>query len=534
MEETVLVNLLQEKHGEIRRTENTIRNVVWGFANKIVMLVFPFIIRTIIIQYLGADYVGLSSLFSSILSVLSLAELGFGSAIIYCMYDPIANHDNERICALLSLYRKLYRLIGAIILVVGLSLIPLFQYIIKSDIPAGMNIYILYCIYLANTVLTYWLFAYKSSLLFAFQRNDVVSNISTVLHILMYIVQIAVLSIFRNYYVYVICIPFFSALINSTTAIASSRLFPDLKCMGNPSFTQISIVKKQAVGLLIQRLAFSSRNSFDSIIISMYLGLVAVGIYNNYMYVLNAVTTILAILFASMQAGLGNSIARESAEKNYNDFISISFLYMWISGICTIAILVLAQPFMEIWVGEELMYNLATVVLLSFYFLSMKTSDTVGAYVGATGLWWNCRFAYIAEAGVNLVLNLLLGKYLGIKGIIIASFISVVFVNVPFSIYVLYKYYFKEFKAIRFIMDNCLCWIATIINAALCWIILDIIPYIRSANHISIIALCARGILCFIISNVIYFAMLFRVKSFRDSILWLKPKLRRIKLGKIV
>ena len=189
---------------EMSRTKNAARNVLFGLINKIIVLLFPFAIRAIIIQTLGSEYLGLNSLFTSILQVLNLAELGFNSAVVYSMYKPIAENDTNTICALMNLYRKIYRIIGIIVVVVGLILLPFLSYLIKGSYPTDINIYILYIIYLFNTGLTYFLFAYKSALLTAHQRSDVISNVQSIAFILQYVIQIIILLKTKNYYMFVI------------------------------------------------------------------------------------------------------------------------------------------------------------------------------------------------------------------------------------------------------------------------------------------------------------------------------------------
>ena len=146
---------------KIQRSKNAKRNIIYGTINRLTSLIFPFIIRTVMIYYMGVEYVGLGGLFSSILSFLSLAELGIGTALVYSMYKPIATDDVDSICALLKLYRKLYFIIGCIIFSVGLALAPFLRFIISQDVPDDVNIYILYLIYLLNTVISYWFFGYK-------------------------------------------------------------------------------------------------------------------------------------------------------------------------------------------------------------------------------------------------------------------------------------------------------------------------------------------------------------------------------------
>ena len=165
----------------LAKTKNAVRNIFFGAVFKIITLLGPFIIRTMILWIMGSEYIGLNSLFTSILSFLSLAELGVGSALVYSMYKPIAEDDQDMICALLNLYRKMYRIIGMIILGVGLLLLPFLNKLVKGEAPADVNLYILYLIYLFNTVISYVMFAYKQSLLTAFQRSDIISKRSAVI-----------------------------------------------------------------------------------------------------------------------------------------------------------------------------------------------------------------------------------------------------------------------------------------------------------------------------------------------------------------
>ena len=188
----------------IERTKNATRNIAVGMVLKIYQLFVPFIIRTVMIHMLGMEYLGLNSLFTSILQVLNLAELGVGSAMVFSMYKPIAEDDSATINDLMKLYQIYYRIIGAIILVVGVVLTPFIPKLIKSDIPQGMNIYILYFLNLVATVLSYWLFAYKNCLLTAHQRNDVISKVTIASNTVMYLGQILVLVLLKNYYVYLI------------------------------------------------------------------------------------------------------------------------------------------------------------------------------------------------------------------------------------------------------------------------------------------------------------------------------------------
>ena len=186
------------------RTKNVARNSLFGIILKIYQIIVPFLMRTAMIYLMGIEYLGLNSLFTSILQVLSLAELGVGSAMIFSMYKPIVEKDKETIWALLNLYKKYYFIIGLVICIVGSAVTPFVPKLIKDDVPGGLNIYILYLLNLAVTVMTYWLFAYKNALLQAHQRSDIASKIQIISCTLQYLIQFLILWLFHNYYLYII------------------------------------------------------------------------------------------------------------------------------------------------------------------------------------------------------------------------------------------------------------------------------------------------------------------------------------------
>ena len=312
------------------KLKNTKRNIFFGFLNKIVAMLFPFAVRSIIIFKLGMEYVGLNSLFASILQVLSLAELGFGSAIIFSMYKPIATNDLAEIGALLNLYRKTYHIIGGIILCVGMFLVPFLNHLISGGYPENINIQILYLIYLFNTVSSYFLYAYKQSLLLAYQRVDVDSNIATIVNIVMYVIQILALVFTSNYYCYIVWLPISTIVINLWRNAKISRMFPNIQCVGNVSIEVKKDIFKRVTGLILTRICQVCRNSFDSIIISAFLGLTLLGKYQNYYYVMNTIIGFLGIVTSAVVAGIGNDVVTKSAEENYSR--SVLRCSGWYSG----------------------------------------------------------------------------------------------------------------------------------------------------------------------------------------------------------
>ncbi len=507
---------------KIDRAKNTVRNTIWGLINKVVILLCPFIIRTLMTVKMGDSYVGLGSLFSSIIMMLNLAELGFGSAVVYCMYEPIAKGDNERVCALLNLYKKIYMIIGLIVLVIGIVITPLLPFFIKDAVPSDINIYSLYLVYLADTVLAYWALTYRISILRAIQRNDICDNIMTAFYLIMYIAQIVVIITIKEYYIYAVMLPLTDLTVNIFTAGYAKKKYPEYVPKGEVDKEEKSAIKKQVSGLLFQKFAFSSRNAFDSIIISAFLGLVVQAHYNNYFYIINALTAILAIFFSSMQAGIGNSVVLENTEKNFEDMKKIHILYIVIAGWCSVCLWILFQPFMKIWMGEDKLLSTGTVLLFAVYFYLMKMTDSIGAYISATGTWWKCKWIYAGEAVTNLLLNILLGYYFGITGVIVATIISVFFINYLFTGYVLFKNYFGLKYIFRFYKDEVIYALISLIIGVLVTVSVRCINYNNVFSEITI-----KALICLIIPGISYLVMYFISSSFKESVKWALVKIKK-------
>ena len=211
---------------KLERTKNAARNIVFDGTLEMVNMIFPFVIRSVMLHYLGTEYLGLNGLFKSLLTFLNLAELGVGSAMVFSMYKPIAEDDTSAVCALLRLYRTLYRIIGLAVAAVGLLLIPVLPKLIKGDLPADMNLYVLYLMNLGNTVVTYWLFAYKGSLLQAHQRRDIISKVSLAVRLTEYSLKILILVFTRNYYLYLAVQLLCQIIVNLLTAVWAAKMYP--------------------------------------------------------------------------------------------------------------------------------------------------------------------------------------------------------------------------------------------------------------------------------------------------------------------
>lgn len=503
---------------KLERSKNAVRNAYFGVINKLITTILPFAVRTVFIQKLGAEYLGLNSLFGSILTVLNLTELGFSSAIVFCMYKPIADDDDDTICALLLFYKKIYISIGFIITAIGLMVIPFLPVLVKGSYPSDINIGIVYLAYLFNTVISYFLFAYLGSLITAFQREDVNSKINTVISLVMYASQIIILYTFHNYYAYIAIMPVFAIINNLRTAIIAKRMFPQYKPCGKISNDLRKDIKEKVSGLFVQKICAVSRNAFDSIFVSMFLGLTETAMYNNYYFLMNSVTALMVVLTNSITAGAGNSVAMESPEKNYSDMENLDFWYMWLSGWCTCCLLCLFQPFMKLWVGERLMLPITSVVLFSSYFYALKLGDIRYIYTNAAGLWWVNRYRAILEAILNLLLNYFLGKYFGINGIIFATLITILLINFIYGGQIIFTHYFTNISFLQYFKYH---FQFGVVTAVVCGITYGATSFLPYSTGFFIV----RVVICIALPNAIYFLLYRKMRIYQKAQPWLLNKL---------
>ena len=496
----------------INRTKNTIKNIKAGMFLKVYQMLVPFLMRTAMIYIMGVQYLGLNGLFASIIQMLSLAELGVGHAMVFAMYKPIAQDDGKTICALMKLYRRYYRIIGVVIGASGLLLMPLVPHLISGEIPGELNIYVLYLLNLASTVLTYWLFAYKNCLLQAHHRNDIVSWVMACTYTVQWCIQLAVLLVWRNYYLYMVVALVTQVVNNITSAIIASRMYPNYEPVGELDREDVLVINQKIRDFFTAKLGSVVLKSSDSIVISAFLGLTVLAIYQNYFFIISSVISIIEIILSSMMAGLGNSYILESREKNFRDLEKFSFLFLWLTGMCTCCFVGMYQPFMEIWVGRELMLGMGEVVCFAAYFFVYTLNRLLNVYKDAAGLWHEDRFRPMVTALTNILLNLLLIKFWGVYGVLLSTVISMVFVGMPWILWNLFTNFFEK-KMLEGYLNQLLRQVVATVTAAA--VMCLICRYIVANVWLKLIA-C--GIASVVIPNVLFFVLFSRTRQFRMGV----------------
>lgn len=506
---------------KLERSRNAIRNVSFGIVSKCMAILFPFLSRTVFIHTLGETYLGLNSLFASVLTVLNLAELGFGSAIVFSMYQPIAEDDHETIEALLCYYRRIYRYIGLVILAVGLLLVPFLPYLVSGPYPKDINLTVVYLVFLGNTVMSYFLFEYRNALISAFQREDLLSKVDFFISGIICGIQVVILLTVKNYYIYLLVLPLSTLINNIRTLLLTKWKFPQYAPQNELSAEQKAVIREKVGGLLIDKVSRASRNSLDSIFIAIFMGLVATAKYNNYCYVMHSVVAALKVLTDAVTAGVGNSVALESMEKNYYDMKRMNFLYMWLVGWCTVCLLCLYQPFMRLWAGKNGMFSMSVVTLICIYFYLLKMVDVRNIYEQAKGIWWENRFRAIAETITNLVLNYCLGKLFGVHGIVAATLIVIFFIDFLYGSRVIYKLYFKGMKITDYYRRHLFYAMVTLLAAGVTYALCT-----RLNGGIS--GLISKMTVCVVVPNFLFWLVYRKTAIYRETKPWILGKLIKL------
>lgn len=488
------------------RTHNSLRNIFYGLINKIVVLLLPFITRTMLLYLLGTKSVGISTLFSSILVFLSLAELGFGSAVVYTMYKPISNGDYTMLNALLNYYRSLYRCIGIAVLIIGLILTPFLPYLIKGETPDGVNLYLLFFLYLINSVISYFFAGYRQSLLVAHQRSDIRDKIAMSVTIAVRIGEVLAIYFTRSLYVFVLCMVLGTLTTNIVTAIVTRKMYPDLYCKGEVSKEIKQGINKRLGGLFGTKLNSIVVHQADTLIISAFLGLTFLAQYGNYYFIISAISGFVMTFFASMTASIGNKIAVDSGEEVFKLFKKINFINNWIVGWSSICLLCLMHPFMIIWVKEDLTLPITMSVLMTLYFYIYQIQRTILTFKDAGGLWYEDRYRPYTSMVINVILNLILVQYIGIYGVVTSTILAF-FISIPWCNYIVFKYMFQK-SAIRNLLMMIANLIITSVIGLFTYFVCQIFP-------VSILGLIERLFFCIFASNIFYILLFRKTDEYR-------------------
>ena len=496
------------------------RNISIGVASQVLTVLLSFVCRTIFVNSLGANYLGLGGLFTNIINVFNMADLGFSTAVIYSMYKPLAENDEEELIALMTFYKKVYRFIAIVILIIGLSLIPFLDNIInlETDIPFVTFYYLLY---LSNVVASY-LCVYKSSILRANQEAYILNIATTIINIFRYAAQIVSLILFKNYTIYLVCQTVGTLLVNIIGAQLAENRYPFIKKTGILSGNKKREIGDNVKSLLFYKVGTVLLTNIDNILISTIVGTIWVGFYSNYVLIENSIKGFVTIIFNALTASVGNLVAKENREKQVRVFYTMNFLAWWCYTFCTIAFLVLYQPFIQLWIGEHYLLPFSTVITICMGFYVQGSVKIVGVFRETTGIFRQTKYVFFLASILNLIFSIILGNRLGLMGILLATIIARLLTHVWYEPFCLFRFFGKSFRS--YVLKQIFYHIMFAICAFVTYRISVTVEFYND-----FIDFIIKGLICVIIPNVMIAICFAWSVEFKDSIKMLtKGKLATI------
>lgn len=435
------------------RSKKSIKNIFFNMINIFISLVFMFLVRTVFINVLGIEYLGLNGVFQNIFQFLSLAELGIGSAISFRLYKPLNENDYSRITALMTFFKKSYQIISLIIIVMSLSLLPFLSNIVGSDIN-GLSIYLIYFIYMLQTLSSYMFFAYKMILLKADQREYVIAKYNNYTIVISSLLEIIILLIYQSFIGYLIVLVFSNIIKNIFISRKVNLDYPYLS--QNDSIIEkkeLYILLKDFLSSFLYRINSVIITSTDNLILTYYIGLSIVGLYSNYLLITNTVARFLNPILQSIKASLGSFIAQKSNMESYHLFKSINILTVIIYGGAGTLIFILSNRFIDVWIGQEFLLSRTFVILIASDFYLRGLQLFVGQIRNAMGLFQELKLRPIFSMATNLFLSIYLVNYYGIEGVIFATVISNLLTTLVIDPVVIHKIGFNQNFIIYFLKN---------------------------------------------------------------------------------
>ncbi len=495
---------------EENRTQNTIRNVKTGAIVQIINKVMAFVVQTVFIMMLNTEYLGVNGLFTNILTVLSFAELGIGTAIIFSMYKPVAEQDKEKIKSLMLLYKKAYNIIGVTVFLLGLCVIPFMSIIIKEAPNIKENLNLIYILFLFNTSISYF-FTYKKSIIYAHQKQSIIDNINSIFYLIKSLLLILFLVLTRNYILYLVIQIIITLIENIVIAIKANRMYPYLK------EKKIKTLEKEeqknifvnVKSLIVYKLGSVIMSGTDNILISSMISVGVVGLCSNYVLIINSIKSVIFSALNGVTASVGNLNAVGEPKQKEKVFYQITFIDYIVYSFCAVAFIVLLNPFITLWLGEKYLLGIAVPIALAVSFYIDGLRNPGFTYRTTLGLFKKGKATPYIGAITNIVFSILLCKIFGVAGIFIATSIAQLLSYTWIDPYLIHKYEFKTSvkkyykKYLYYTIVFILCVVGTLGIANL-------------INIEGIVGFILKGIIVCIIPNIINLVCFKNTEEFQE------------------
>ncbi len=508
------------------RTIKSIRNAIFNILGLIFTIVSGFIVRTVFIRTLSAEYLGVNGLFTNILSLLSLAELGIGNAIVFKLYKPLANDNKQKIRELMNFYKRAYTVIGISVVIIGLLILPFLKYLIKSPPLISENLYIIYLLYLTNSASSYF-FIYKRSLIIADQKEYISIIIGYGYTLFVSVAQIFILLKYNNFLLYLVIQIISTIIQNIIISIVCNHQYKYLQsnkeCL--PKEERNSILK-DVRALFLYRISNLVINSTDNLIISSFIGISTVGLYSNYNLIIKSIYSLTKAPLNALTASIGNLNASEDIDKQYLIYKTTNFISAWLYGLVCIGLYVLINPFIKWWVGSSYLLDKNIVVVLITNFYLVGISGVYNIFRNTFGLFIQGQIRPVISSIINLVASLVLVKSLGVFGVFLGTTIAYVSFSVWYDPYVVHKHALKKSVVpfyIRSLIYIVIIIIATAITTFACSLF-----FLEN----ELLDIVIKFFICLFIGNGIFVITYLKTEEFRYLIRSFKQILRTKKVSK--
>lgn len=506
------------------RTEKTMKNVRLALVCQVITLITNFITRRLIVSFLAPEYLSVGGLFSNIMTVLSLAELGVGASITFSLYKPLNEGDEGKLAALMKLFRRAYTAIGTVVLALGVALLPLLRFFVDdfdAAIAAVPDFYVIYILYVVNAGASYFL-AYSRTLVIADQKKYVTSVYSSLSQAALCIAACFVLWLTKNYVVFMAITVGVTLAENVGLYLFAKKTYPYLNNKNAEKLTtdDRSTIKANVTASMMHNIGGVLVNGTDNIIISRFVGFLTEGIYSAYHLIAAAVDSMLRPIFQSTTASYGDLSVVAESERRREVFERMFFAGAWLYGFSAVAIAVLSAPFVALWLGDGFEIDEPSVMLvaLNFYLVGMRRPGMSARE--AMGLLRYDKWKSIAEAAINIVLSIILAKYLGLFGVLLGTTVSSMLTCFWVEPIVLYRRGFGTGVGRFFARYGIYTAVTGAAFAATYFICRTIILG-------GIGGFLVKAAACLTVPNVIYLAAYFKIDEFKYFNVLIKSKIKR-------
>lgn len=509
------------------RTKKAIKNISMSIISQVVIILLGFVSRKIFIDNLGTEYLGINGLLTNVLSMMVLIEGGIGISIVYNLYKPLAENDRKKIIALVQLYKKSYRILALIILAISIILYPFLNKIMKTDISTG-SLILVYSIFVMKNIVSY-LNAYKWALINADQKGYVLTRNNLIFQVITTVSKIIILILTQNYLLFLLIELVIFIMQNFVNTKAVKRMYPYLNDKNSYSLDleTKNNISKNVRAMFLHNIGGYLVFSTDNILISSFVNVSTVGLYSNYTMIIGQLAGLLSPIIGGIGAGVGNLIATEDEGKVYEIFKTTFLISFWIYSFATIFLYNLLEPFINWWIGEGYLLDkfVFIIILLNFYINGMRS--VIGTYKSKAGLFVQDKYIPVIEGIVNLIMSLILIKYLGLVGVFLGTTISTLIIPFWNQPRIVYKELFK--KPVKKYFNTHIIYLVIMLGVG--YFTSNICNLIVSGY--SFISLIIRGIVCVIIPNMIYFILFFKTREFQYLWSSIKNQMENIRAYKI-